>query len=494
MLFDATLLDYFPLVSDELAYYQQIATFVRAGFNGGYFCFYEMPAPLASTHFSVHGPAFPVMYGLLGRLVGWRLHSGPIFNLAALAAATALFIAMTRPSRGQIVATGIVILTSWWTLLMATITMQETLNQAFMVVVAAFAARLLHPDTRRHNAVLLVALAVLVVASLLRPTNWIVAVPLVFVGMPRRPLLVRALAALVAGCGIPVFWLIWRYISAPIPGLAIELTGATSTGAIERVWSYFFSQISRNASSIFDIKSFVAQPFLQHVMFETAAIAAISAVFVVVASVKAVAARHSIPPQTALWDKLPFSVDLFNLLALGITLVAFLGFYFDSEASISRVTAPFLLLSLLLLVATRCRRFVLAMAVVANLPVAPSFLAVYRAWRTDLFTYDRDRFELFRGQVSPLLTFDPGKGPWCNTLLTMSYAREIVGVPAGIGLSVGTPPDAVAAPVKSRYLLLTNDGFEQYKHKARLEHLESTVLGELYVNLNAACEDTGLNR
>ena len=64
-LFDATLVYYFPLVSDEIAYQRQIAAFVEAVFNGGYFTSYELPAPFAFTHFSVHEPAFPVLYGFV---------------------------------------------------------------------------------------------------------------------------------------------------------------------------------------------------------------------------------------------------------------------------------------------------------------------------------------------------------------------------------------------------------------------------------------------
>ena len=136
-------------------------------------------------------------------------------------------------------------------------------------------------------------------------------------------------------------------------------------------------------------------------------------------------------------------VDLFNLLVLGLALVALLGFYFDSEASISRVMAPFLLLSLLVLVATHLRTWIVVGAVAANLLVAPSFLATYRLWRADLFNYDSSRYEVFRAQLAPWLTFDPRRTPWCNTLLTMTYEREIVAVPAGVGLSVGSPSSNV---------------------------------------------------
>ena len=474
-LFDKTLLDYFPLVSDEIAYQRQIAAFVEAGFNGGYFTAHERPAPFAFTHFSVHGPAFPVIYGLIGRVVGWELYSGPIFNLAVLAIATAIFLVMARLSWMQIVATGLVTLTSWWVLLMASITMQESLNQAVMIVMAGVAARLMHPDTRQHGRLLVCALAVLAVASVLRPTNWIVAVPLVLVGMSWQRPGRLALATFGAALGIPVFWLLWRYLSAPIPGLAIEWTPATSSGAIGMIASYFSDHLRENLPDIFDVTRFLQAPFFQHVMFESAAVALGCAVLLAAAWRRVMAAPLSL------------KVDLFNVLTLGLALVALLGFYFDSEASISRVMAPFLLLSLLVLVATRLRTWIVVSVVAANLLVAPSFVATYRQWRADLFTNDQSRYELFRGQLTPWLTFDANRTPWCNTLLTMTYEREIVAVPAGIGLSVGSPSSDVPAPIKSGYLLLRAEGVEDYSRKARLEHLATTALGELYANRDAPC-------
>jgi hypothetical protein len=221
------------------------------------------------------------------------------------------------------------------------------------------------------------------------------------------------------------------------------------------------------------VAPFLEAPFFQHVMFESVAVALGCTVLA------ASGARRR---------ALPFKVDLFNLLVLGFALVAFLGFYFDSEASISRVTAPFLLLSLLVFVATRLRRWMIVAAVAANLLVAPSFLATYRQWRGDLFRNDPARYDLFRAQLAPWLTFDARRSPWCNTLLTTTYEREIVAVPAGIGLSVGNPSSDVPAPIKSGYLLLRADGVDDYSRKARLEHLATTALGELYANRDAPCE------
>lgn len=483
-MFSRSLFDYLPQVSDEIAYNRQIAAFVEAGFNSGYFNAYERPAPFAFTHFSVHGPAFPVIYGLAGRIVGWQLYSGPIFNLVVLALATAIFLAMSRLSRAQVLVCGAVILTSWWVLLMASITMQESLNQAVMIVMAGCAARLMHPGTQHHGRLLGGALVILAIAAVLRPTNWIVAVPLVVVGMPwQRPLRV-AVATGVAALGIPFFWLLWRYLSAPIPDLAIEWDPATSSGAVGMIAAYFGDHLRRNAE-IFEVSRFLQAPFFQHVMFESVLVALVSVPLTAFAALR----RSRLRASGATAEQAPaFKADLFNLLTLVLALVAFLGFYFDAQASISRVMSPFLLLALLIYAATRVRRWMVGAAIAANLLIAPSFLATYREWRVELFRSRHGAYEQFRNQLAPVLKFDPRRTPWCNTLLTTTYQHELAAVPAGIGLSVARPVDSLTPPIKSGYVLLTPDSVEGFGSKAQLEHLATTSLGELYVNRDAGCK------
>jgi hypothetical protein len=322
---------------------------------------------------------------------------------------------------------------------------------------------------------LAIALSILAIASVLRPTNWIVAVPLVLVGLAReRPARVT-LATLGAALGVPFFWMLWRYISAPIPGLAIEWTPATSNGAVAMIAAYVHEQLQNNVE-IFALAPFFAAPFYQHVMFESVA------VVLLCIPLAAVAARRHAPASTS-----AFKSDVFNLLALGLALVAFLGFYFDSQASISRVMAPFLLMALLVMVATRAHAWLVAGAIAAHLLVAPSFLATYREWRVDLFRNDRTKYEQFRAQVAPVLMFNRQRTAWCNTLLTTTYEREIIAVPAGVGLSVGRPAGKLVPPIKSGYVLLTADSVTDFGDKAPLQHLATTVLGELYANRDAAC-------
>jgi hypothetical protein len=483
VLFRATVLDHFSVWSDEIAYQHQIATFVRAGFGGGYYSFEEQVAPAGVTHFSAHGPGFPVVYGTLGRMLGWHQASGPLFNLLLLALAIAVFLWMIRASQWQVAATGLVILTSWWVLIMAPVTMQESLHQSVMIVMAGFAARLLQPDVQHRGALLLAALMILAAASVLRPTNWIAAAPLLAIGLTRRPWL-AAIAVVAAGVGLGGFWLLWRYLSAPIPNLAIELNEIRGEQGRAIVLQHLITRVPSNIRGIFDIDAFLQRPFDQYVMFQTVALAT---VFVGLAAwaVLGSLSRHA-PPAGSRVTSVSFTVDVFNALALVMAIVAFVGFYIDDGSSISRVTAPFLLMSLLLLVATRVRTGLLVAAVAAQLLVAPSFLAKYREWREPGYIYSRAAAAQFEREVSPLIHFGAGQGPWCNTLLTNWYKPEIAFVPAGIGLTVGEHAEDLSTPIKSRYLLIAGNA-EEYGRKTRLRHLGPTVGGDLYFNLDAAC-------
>ena len=484
-LFNASILDYFPSLSDEIVYHHQIGTFVSAGFKGGYYGFYEATAPLSVSHFGVHGPAFPVMFGLPGRLMGWHLYSGPLFNLLLLAAAVAGFLVLTDASRTTIVSAGALILTSWWVILNLSTTMQETLNQAFMIVVAGLTTRRLR-DLSPGRATLWLTLAILAVSSVLRPTNWILAAPLVFAELAPAGLGLACLGALVTTTGLPLFWMLWRYISAPIPGLTIDLPGLTGTRAAARLSAYFLHQIAENGAAILNVKSLTSEPFWQHVVFESLLLTG------VVAASAGAAMNRAWTDQAGstfsrLWKNMRFRVDVFSFLSLGSALIAFFGFYFDAQGSISRVTTPFLLLCLLILAATGGRGMLLGAILVANVFVMPSFVRQYRDLRIEAFTFDRTNYERLREELAAHIVFNPNQGPWCNTLLVMNFRQELLAVPPGIGLSFGSPTKSVLDPVKSNWLLLTEDDLSTLEDRARLEHVATTALGELYRNLGARC-------
>src|SRR4030042_3866699 len=76
---------------DQVDYWHEVATFIKAGFNGGFYGQGEIPATIHFFHFGPHGPIYPVIYGLIGRIFGWEFYSGILFNMAILAVSFILF-------------------------------------------------------------------------------------------------------------------------------------------------------------------------------------------------------------------------------------------------------------------------------------------------------------------------------------------------------------------------------------------------------------------
>ncbi|MCL5428564.1 MAG: hypothetical protein M1347_02015 [Chloroflexi bacterium] len=61
-----------PNSSDEIIYWREIKTFSEYGFGGGQYSTDERPALFSASPFGSHGPAFAMLFGSLGRMVGWR--------------------------------------------------------------------------------------------------------------------------------------------------------------------------------------------------------------------------------------------------------------------------------------------------------------------------------------------------------------------------------------------------------------------------------------
>ena len=79
--FRCTPFDFGPFYSDELAYWHETSTFTAVGFAGGNYTVEEALPPLRVVSFGPHGPAFPILYGVFGSLVGWCRNSAVLFNL-----------------------------------------------------------------------------------------------------------------------------------------------------------------------------------------------------------------------------------------------------------------------------------------------------------------------------------------------------------------------------------------------------------------------------
>jgi hypothetical protein len=177
-----------------------------------------------------------------------------------------------------------------------------------------------------------------------------------------------------------------------------------------------------------------------------------------------------------------------HLYVLGALWLIYMPLYDLFEWRDYRLFAPFLLISMLLMIVTRRLRWLAGAVIAVNILLTPVFLQRYRELREVQFFPDHEQISNFSDVVEEYLTFDAETdNPWCNSLLISGYGSELVTLPPGMGFSAIINPVFVEFPVKSRYLLLRDDIYAQLEDGLNVERLATTSLGGLYRNRDAAC-------
>src|SRR5262249_23687506 len=143
------------------------------GFGGGYFVVNERTAPAGWTHFGPHGPGFPVICGTLARIFGWRLESGPLYNIGFLMLGSAVWLWFVRPTTKQLLAAILLTMSFWPCILFMPAMLQESFHCAVAFALAGLAHRSINNNDRRvWSFVILVA-----VVSLIRITWALLLIP-----------------------------------------------------------------------------------------------------------------------------------------------------------------------------------------------------------------------------------------------------------------------------------------------------------------------------
>jgi hypothetical protein len=186
-------------------------------------------------------------------------------------------------------------------------------------------------------------------------------------------------------------------------------------------------------------------------------------------------------------DRLGIRVDLSLLLGLGSVFVMLFILLQEEQSSLSRVVAPFVLLGLMLMLATRQHHWLVGGILAINLLCGSSFLTHYQDWRANNFVYDYAKLERFRQVAEASLHFDPAQNPWCNSLLVPHYPPEVIVVPPGIGLGVVWGVARLQPPLKTHYLLLDPEWLGHLGGLVRLQEIAQTEVGTIYRNIDAGC-------
>jgi hypothetical protein len=458
----ASLADCVAVWGDEVIYWNEINTFARAGWNGGYCTYEEMPCRAAWCHFGPHGPAFPLLYGSVARLTGWRPASGPFFNLAALALSCAMWLWVVRPDVRTLAVGTLLVGTFWPLVLYLPTTMQEGLHFAFAFAIAA-AVQPWTADKPGPGRLWLPPL-VIGLASTVRPT-WALVLPvwglLAARRLPRRALALALLASIVA---VPAIVLALGPVTAPYPN---KVTAMLEHARTSRLLAWLeLKELLRADWTILTSPADHLLTIAQRI--ELAGLIGLTGSGIVLCP----ASRRSC------W----FAFASLALFALPCFTIYITESY--------RVVQPQVLLALLVLLASGVDGRRLATVVVAvHLALVPAAWSMFRYCHGERVKTVAPSTELFEG-----VRFDPDTpDPWDNTLDVSlgSLDSYLLAAPAGVGITPlvedmpGYSPhhlrDWRKETPRARYLLLGPYAPADAVERWRLRFVRHLPGGELYV-------------
>jgi hypothetical protein len=427
-----------PSENDEIVYWHEIASFKQYGFTAGNFSFNELIANGIFSHFGGHGPVFGITYGLLGRLLGWRSSSGPLFNLIMICVSLGLFLWITRPNNRQSILL-VFLLGLFFPLLYYIPTiMQESFNFSLAILICAFLVRLSR-DNHPPIIIKICSILVLILATALRIT-WVFA-------------------------AFPMFYFLWSKKSRHRLVGPIIVATLLSAGMIflyvywtsEYPVGFLYSILHQNS-----IKDVVIL-FLQHLkinsklFFRTTEITKLEIVFQY--QFLAVTLLYAINRKSK--NSLS-NANLFMLVSI-LIFTFFLYDYYDMRPL--RTMACFLLVGLMSLPFFVDQRFLswfIRIYIVINILTFGFFNQLYTSNLTDHFSVIN--FPMEQGFVKTIqdITVKPTESPWCNSLLTSyPYFNEVRILPPGIGINLLiTQPENLE--VKSHYIFLPITVYKKY--------------------------------
>lgn len=446
--------DYTPFLNDEVSYYLQARAFAAYGWQAGYFGIGEDPAPASFSRFGVHGPAFPVLYGSAGRLVGLPYWMGYFLNCAALTLGLVVYLALARPAAGACAALALLVLSFWPFQMYVATWMQESLHFAVAVVMAGVFAALIARRPFTTSPVFRVAVVALVAAASLLRVSWALAyVPLFLLYLNRRRPLAVAGALAAGAAAAALFMVVFRWLCAPYNAdpdafLMNKLAGL-GVGP-EHLWRHVRANLAA-FGQVFELESVVSRTvFAEH----------LTALGAVAFAALAYGLGRRWPRLRADLRRLakdPAGLALCAYYLLATTAATVLTYYVGQYRGY-RVFAIELMLLLALAAASRSPvlRGAFAAALVANLLVAGPALNYLRAYYAEPF-HGRAAADAFAARVADLIRFEPGADGWSNTLLSDRLPGELSALPAGIGVELYLDAGIFRRPIKSRYVITTPD-------------------------------------
>ncbi|MBI4678112.1 MAG: hypothetical protein HY748_11070 [Elusimicrobia bacterium] len=512
--FNRSIADFVPRLSDELVYTLEARGFAEVGLDTGYFVYNERPALVKASRFGYHGPIFPILLGCWAKIWGWSLSSGVTFNLFVVTASLALFVSVVPLSGVRLALLGAFLATFWPMHFNNSFAMQESLHYAFALIIACLFHRLLEKGADQALTFRAAVVALLMCFAVIRPSWVMLLFPAMILGRTKKGTRQVALALVVTGIlAVVVVWG-WLALSAPWP-VDVRLEG---TFGLKYGLGEILDYTTRNLRALAASCAPSCRPW------EALWLANRRQMFLIMAWCLGLAALRVLPPRLKPrfflpeWQ-LPIQEPLFHLYNIGTIVFSICVLYKVHEATDYRVSSPYVLLSAVLILASRSRLSLAlgVLLILGNALKTRDYVRFIPEHRLQYVDYDKQRVEDFRAAVSPFVSYQRGADPWCNTALSCNMTwvyYELAGLPAGVGVSMLYSWERTAQPLKSRFILLDIGRFRETNEfsapitsttvgdggtwiqfgevgAVNVRRLAQTPVGALYLNLDARCPLSG---
>lgn len=479
LVFGVSLFRFVPNSSDEIIYWREIKTFAEYGFEGGQYSTDEKPALFEYSPFGSHGPAFTILYGLLGKAFGWQSASAVVVHVLLLPLTTILAIRLAQPNRKQLLVLTL-LLATWWPLqLYVPSNMQEVLHMLIALVLAALSYKLLQDEKKPGLVYVIVGL--LVLGLLFRLTWSFLFLPVILWAHKKgtwKPWLVGIAGSALAAIGGVLFL---RYFYSPYPWFSnqwLEVLASSPRTAAYQLATHFFESFK---ALIWPEQNIVIVNATRYLML-----------LLVIATLIWMIRSLRKSEQDA-------NEALFHLINLGSVLLFVLLFYDVLDTRDYRMYIAPLLLSSVLFVLTKRWHFAYGL-VLFNLVLTFPFVNYYSQYRQPNFNYDSAVLQEVSETINPVLIFDANANRWCKTISVSKYGRfnplsyPLTAIPSGFGITTILDwKEFRDRPLQARYIWLDPEysvpGFGYPVNQFDLIELASTSLGAIYENPAANCAD-----
>lgn len=440
---NAKLTDFHPAWSDEVLYWQQINSYQGVGINGGNFTFEEQLADSGSLQYGTHGPVFTMFYGGLARVFGWSLYAGVFFNLVLLSIALFVALWLIKPDNRQSILILLLVGLSYPVLYFAPTLMQESLQYAIAILLGGIMIRWAK-DEKPSRLIKIIAVAIVVFASLIRISWVVVFFPVVYFLKDTRS---KRWALLSVGISILLsisMYLLFNYWTSPYPdwffyqvltpsATIFSKIGVLFAHAIENIKNYFsFGEPSQKIEILFRYQYLLLIVILA-VMTRKKSKVVITALFLLVSSLLIVIVLYDV---TRFRDY--------------------------------RFLSPFLLMGLLFFIgeikmAPRWTQYLAYIYLLTNILSIGFFLTDYHQTHANEYGKNWDPLGDVYTDTITSIKFSENADPWCNSLLTTHISGEnYKHMAPGIGLNIVMDPERMIGNIRSHYIFVPPETIEDW--------------------------------